>query len=87
MTIWIITGIMGFLVVAALFYLIYRLLGLGHGYSLQRGRRPMRRKEYGSTYTLHKGGHEKVKHLNLRTGRLQRGLRPRRRPLVNMDIS
>ena len=81
MWVWIVIGIMGFLVVAVLITLVARLLGVGRGYSLQRGGRPQKRRDYNSSYHLQRGGHQKMQHLNLRTGRLQRGSRPKKRTI------
>jgi hypothetical protein len=84
MWIWIVAGIMGFLVLVELIVLIVGLTRKG-GFSLQRGKRPEKRKEYGSTYQLQRGRHQKRRQLNDRTGRLQRGSRPKRRPEINLD--
>jgi hypothetical protein len=82
--IWIVAGVMGFLVLVGLIALVFGLTRK-HGYGLQRGARPEKRRAYGSTYELRRGGHQKVRHLNDRTGRLQRGSRPKKRPQINLD--
>ena len=84
MWIWIVAGIMGFLVLVMLIALIVSLTHK-RGYSLMRGGRPKKRKNLGSTYILQRGGHSKVKHMNLRTGRLQRGARPKKPQQINID--
>ena len=82
--IWIVAGIMGSLFLLLLIVLVFGLTRK-HGYSLQRGARPKKRKEYGSNYELRRGGHQKRRHLNDSTGRLQRGGRPKKRPNINLD--
>jgi|GEM_PF-4045999 len=84
MWLWIVAGIMGFLVLVMLIALIVEITRR-RGYSLLRGARPARRREYGSSYRLQRGGHEKRRYLNLRTGRLQRGAHPKKRPQINLD--
>lgn len=84
MWIWIVAGIMGFLVLVELIVLI---IGLARkeGSKLQRGARPEKRKDYTSSYQLQRGGHQKKRRLNDRTGRLQRGGRPKKRSQINLD--
>ena len=84
MWIWIVAGIMGFLVLVELIVLITGLARKDR-FKLQRGARPEKRRDYNSSYQLQRGGHQKRRQLNDRTGRLQRGGRPQKRPQINLD--
>ena len=84
MWLWIVAGVMGFLVLVELILLISGLTRK-RGYSLQRGGRPEKRKDYTSSYQLQRGGHQKRRRLNDRSVRLQRGSRPKKRPEINLD--
>jgi hypothetical protein len=86
MWIWIVAGVMGFVVLVMLIVLIAGLTRK-RGYSLQRGGHPKKRKNYGSTYTLQRGSSPKRKRLSDRTGRLQRGARPKKRSQFDLDDS
>jgi hypothetical protein len=84
MWIWIVAGVMGFLVLVELIVLITGLTRK-RGYSLQRSGRPKKRREYNGGYHLQRGNRTKIQRLNDHTGRLQRGGHPKKRPQINLD--